>query len=111
MPNITKKLNNRVELWGMVNFTNELLEQDRKEDKIKDMFVQILPNYSAYDRETPITEKEELVIKLRCRKLSIPAPKKDMFFVMEDFKYEVLSFIPDFQSKEFWEFKCKVVME
>jgi len=108
----TSKLNTLMELWGTVDFVNELNENDKKEKKIKNIFVQIFPNYNEYDKTTPITDYAEITHKIRCRKLSIKIPQIDMFFIDQDkFKYEVISYCTDYIFKEWWELQCKIILE
>ncbi|WP_253200659.1 hypothetical protein [Clostridium sp. CF012] len=48
MSNMTERLNCEAELWGMVKFQNELKEWDTKEDKIKNIYCNILPASARY---------------------------------------------------------------
>ena len=111
MQNITNKLNNSAELWGMVPFTNELLEQDVKEDILKQtIYCNILPS-SAVKQNTPITEAINFTHKFTVRALSIKEPKLNMFFIFKGQKHQFKSWNPDYKNNEFLEVFTELILE
>lgn len=106
----TIKLNTKMQLWGMVEFENELGERDRREQKIKDLWV----NASFSNTNTNMLGGTQIksptaTQKIRVRKLEIKNPKLDMYFVDRDgFKYEILDFYPDYFNNDFWEFRTNM---
>jgi len=106
--NMTEKLNNRLNLYGMIDVENSLGEITRKPAKIKNVFCNILPNFGGTSKigNTNI-EDVSITHKIRCRKRSIPTPEINMHFKDDKgSKYEIIAFYPDYKNNEFWEFKC-----
>lgn len=109
---MTEKLNRKLELWGMIDQENSLGEKERTEDKIKDVWANVIPKHgraSTYGNTNVSEVTQSLVIK--CRKKSINEPSIDMFFKNGNQKYKVIDFIPDFKTNSFWEFNCEVIYE
>ncbi|MBW9154864.1 hypothetical protein [Clostridium tagluense] len=113
MNNITNTLNHRAELWGMVEYTNELLEQDTKEDIIKPLiYCNIMPSGTMNrQKDNGITESVEYSHKFKVRIKSIINPSIDMFFIFQKKKYEFKSFDIDFKNGEYLEIFTEMVME
>lgn len=107
-----KELNQKIELWGMVDAINELNETTREPAKIKDVWAKIIPKHGSKQKqgESSIEEVATDVI-VRCRILSVKNPSIDMYFVRKGVKYYVIDFFEDMKTKEFIEFSCKVVYE
>ncbi|AUN11444.1 phage head completion protein [Clostridium botulinum] len=109
----TKEYNTPLELWGMVYKKNELDETTREPGKIKDVWCKVIPT-SGNVSTIPNTEIEysSVTHKIRCRKLSIKEPSKDMSFKdKEGNGYEVQYFQRDFKNNEFIEFLTKIIYE
>ena len=112
MQSITKKLNCKAELWGLVPFENELGERDKKEGKIKDIiYCNILPATATQKWSSTVNETITHSHKIMCRTLSIKAPKVDMFFIYRGLKYNFKYWDPDFTSNEFINVFCELVIE
>ena len=107
----TSNLNQRVELWGMIDTTNEIGELDRTPAKIKDLWAKIIPRHGGTSKVANIVDEVVLNVIIRCRKLSVKNPSMDMYFMHKNLKYEVIDFIEDMKNREFIEFNCKVVYE
>ncbi|ACQ52942.1 phage head completion protein [Clostridium botulinum] len=107
------KLNTLLELWGMVPFKNELGENDTREGKIKDIWCEVIPiGGSVSTISNTEIEYSSVTHKIRCRKLSIKEPSKDMSFKdKEGNKYEVQYFQRDFKKNKFIEFMTKIIYE
>lgn len=111
MQSITKKLNCKAELWGLVPFENELGEQDKKEGKIKDIYCNILPASATQKGSSTVNETIEHSHKIMCRARSIKEPKVDMFFKYKGLRYEFIYWDPDFNKNEFMNVFTKLVIE
>ena len=107
----TSDLNQKIELWGMVNTVNELGELDRTAQKIKELWVKIIPRHGSTSAVANIVDEVVMSVTVRCRKLSIKNPAIDMFFMKNNIKYKVVDFIEDMKNKEFMEFNCKIIYE
>ncbi|MTI65162.1 MAG: hypothetical protein FH753_00980 [Firmicutes bacterium] len=110
---MTNRLRNRLELWGMVEFENELDEIDREEQKIKDIYCNILPRHGEVNEfDNTNIEYVRTLQTIIVRKKSIDNPQIDMFFKdNKGKKYEVIDFFEDYKNRQFWEFKTKIVYE
>lgn len=109
----TREYNTPLELWGMTEGENELGETIREEGKIKDVWCKVIP-VSGSVSTIPNTDIELSTVthKIKCRKLSIKEPSKDMFFKdKEKNKYEVQYFQRDFKENKFIEFLTKILYE
>ena len=111
MQNITNKLNCKAELWGLTTFVNELGEQDKKVDKIKDIYCNVLPATATQKWGSTVNETITHSHKIMCRSLSIKKPKVDMFFMYKGLKYEFIYWDPDFNSNEFINVFTELVIE
>nr|WP_243152600.1 head-tail adaptor protein [Clostridium sporogenes] len=97
----------------MIDKTNELDETTREPGKIKDVWCKVIP-ISGSTSTIPNTDIELSTVthKIRCRKLSVKEPSKDMFFKdKENNKYEVQYFQRDFKENKFIEFMTKIIYE
>jgi hypothetical protein len=109
--NITNKLNNRAELWGMISSENELGEMDITEGKIKDIYCNILPSSATQKWNSEIVQVVEHSHKFIVRSKSITDIKVNMFFKFKGLKYEFISWNPDFKNNEYIEVFTKLVIE
>ena len=107
----TASLNQKIELWGMVDTYNELGELDRTSEKIKDLWVNIIPKHCNQSKVADIVDNVVLSVIVRCRKLSVKNPSIDMYFMKNGLKYEIIDFIEDMKNKDFIEFNCKIIYE
>lgn len=108
----TKDLNQKIELWGMVDAINDIGETTRTAEKIKDVWCKIIPKHGSSKKigSSDVAEVDLNVI-IRCRVLSVKNPAIDMFFMRKGIKYKVVDFIEDMKNKTFIEFSCEVVYE
>ena len=107
----TASLNQKIELWGMIDTENELGELDRTAEKIKDLWVNIIPKHGNQSKVADIVDNVVLSVIVRCRKLSVKNPSIDMYFMKNGLKYEIIDFIEDMKNKDFIEFNCKIIYE
>ncbi|MBN3398150.1 phage head completion protein [Clostridium botulinum] len=108
---ITNQLNQRAELWGMIEFKNELEETDIKEDRIKDLvYCNILPQ-SVVKTSTPVSEGYEYTHRFKVRLKSIENPKLDMFFIFKEQKFFFKYWEPDYKNNEFLYIFCELKLE
>lgn len=106
------ELNQKIELWEMNDTTNSLGETDRTPEKIKDLWAKIIPRHGKTENIADTnTQKSVLNVIIRCRKLSVPNPRIDMFFMVKGVKYEIIDFIGDMKEKTFIEFSCRCIYE
>lgn len=105
-------LNNKMELWGMVDSENSVGEIERNPEKIKDVWCRIIPKNGKKSKfGNADIEEVTSTITIKTRKLSVKNPKIDMFFKKNGIKYKVVDFLEDFKTNSFWEFNCEVIYE
>ena len=102
----TSQLKNRVELHGPVDIVDALGMESQGFGFIKRMFVEIKLGGGASRYPKIESENSETTHTVRCRKLSIPEPSKEMFFVYQGLKFSIEYFQPDFKNNQFWDIKC-----
>lgn len=112
MSRMTNRLRNRLELWGLVDVKNALGEDDKQEQKLKDIWCNIIPQHGAskeyLDTSVEYIETPQTII---VRKKSL-TPQIDMFFKDDKGKrFNIIDFFEDYKNKEFWEFRTKIVYE
>lgn len=105
-------LNNKMELWGMVNTQNSLGELERTESKIKDVWCKVIPKHGkAQKMSNADVEEVQTNVIIKTRKLSVKNPEIDMYFMKNGIKYKIIDFLEDFKTNSFWEFNCEVIYE
>lgn len=107
-----RELNQKVELWGLLESKNELGEISRDETKIKDIWAKVKLNHGSKKKIAKVdTEEINGKVNIRVRKLSIKNPSIDMYFIHLGIRYNVIDFVPDFKTNSFWDFDCEVIYE
>lgn len=106
-------LRNKLELYQKIKFKNELGEDDYDYKKTKNVFGNIIPaNLTGSERTGQAnTLYSEVTHRLKVRKKSITVIEKDMYFMYQNIRYDVLYWQPDFKNDEFWEIMLKVRIE
>ena len=105
-------LNNKMELFNMVDEQNEAGEVDRKPKKLKDVWCKIIPKHGKAQKFGN-SEVEEVItqVTIKTRKKSVINPEIDMYFMKNGIKYKIIDFLEDFKTNEFLEFNCEVINE
>jgi len=102
----TSQLKNRVEFHGPIVDTDAIGLVTHGFGFVKHMFVEIKLGGGASNYSRTETEQSETTHTVRCRKLSIPEPTKEMFFVYQGLRFGIDYFQPDFKNNGFWDIKC-----
>ena len=87
MNNITKRLRHFVEVWHMVDGKNELGENEKIPQRLKNVFSEIVPQNSSVKQGQAETESNEHQFKFTFRRKSVLGIQKDWFLVLEGLKY------------------------
>lgn len=97
-----------VDVWGNVETINEIGATENVPNYIKTIKCQIIP-MSTNSKDMAITQGNVNInsaqFKFRCRNRSID-PSKDMWFIYNQQKYDILYWNIDFKNNEFKEFIC-----
>lgn len=102
--NTKYKLNNKVFIYGMVDVKDQLGDNTRKEGLIKFAFSKIIPlgNKTVKTRDIA-TEYNEHKFKFIFRYLTVKNIQEDWYFLIDDLKYKVDYWNPDFANHEYIE--------
>ena len=103
---LIKRLNNKIEVWGMISYENELGEKDFKPDKIKSIWAEIKCVTGSVKTTTGDIIQVDMKYKFTIRSNSLKELKNDMFFKYKDQKYSIDYSIPNFKYKDSIEIYC-----
>ena len=105
MDNLTRRLNNRIEVWGNVEYENELGEKDFQQEKIKTIWAEIKCISGAVRTEIGDILQTDMKYKFTIRTKSINI-KNDMYFIYKGQRYDIDYNIPNFKYKDSIEVYC-----
>ena len=106
MDNLSRRLCNKIEVWGSVECENELGEKDYYFQNIKSIWAEIKPVNGAIKTITGDIIQVDMKYKLTIRANAIKELKNDMFFVYKGQKYNIDYQIPNFKYKDSIEIYC-----
>ena len=110
MDNLSKRLTNKVELWGNVQYTNELKEVDCSPQKIKSIWAEIKCTTGSVKTVTGDIAQVDMKYKFTIRANSIKELKNDMYFMYRGQRYDIDYNIPNFKYKDSIEIYCSLVV-
>ena len=105
------KLRHDVSVYIMIEMENELAENDRMEEFVKNAYCEIVSQGNKESKTPAETEYNEQTYRLTFRKQSISEIKKDWYFMHRNNKYEVIYWNEDFTNREFIEVFCRRIDE
>ena len=83
------ELNKRIELWGKVEFTNELLETTYRDNKIKTIWAEVVPQTGSLQRAQAETLLSNTTHKIIVRYGSGKDIKEDMWFIFREHRFDI----------------------
>jgi len=101
----TKKL----EVWGEVEFTNDLNETDYKFSKIKTVHLEMIPMTGSLTSQAGNTKVTGTTHKFKGRYISCKFITEEMYFLRNGIKYEIKFILNPFEANKELEFFCEVV--
>ena len=104
-------LNNRIDVYGKTETTNELGETDYTYTKIKTIWANILPTTGSTRDATGEVIRTEMKYKITIRSDSLKELTTDMYFVYKNQRYDIDYFIPNFKYRDSIEIYCSLVVE
>lgn len=107
------KHNTRMKLYGTTWSKDELGADKKAIGFIKDIWVKVVPSHGNSNKfgGTDV-EESSTNQKITCRILSIKKPSTDMFFVdSRGWKYEFITFYPNYKNRDEWEIKTKITYQ
>lgn len=111
MDKLADRLNNRIEVWGKVKFSNDFLEEDYKYDKLKSVWSEIIPTGGSLATGQGDTIYEKVTHKITVRDRSIPNLMNDMYFMYKGLRYDINFFQPNYKYKDAIEIMCTLVVQ
>lgn len=106
MDNLTRRLNNKIEVWGNTQCENELGEVDYETQKIKSIWAEIKPVNGAIKTITGDIIQVDMKYKITIRSNSIRELKNNMYFIYQGQRYNIDYSIPNFKYKDSIEIYC-----
>lgn len=106
------KLRHKIEVWGNVEFTNEVNEEDNKSQKIKEIHAEIIPQTGNLMRQQGI----ETIISRTTHKFIIRYPagkdlKTDNWFMFRGQRFNISYILNPYFRNEKLEFFCEEFTE
>lgn len=106
MDNLTKRLKNKIEVWGNVETKNEIGEKDYIQKKIKSIWSEIKPVNGTVKTVTGDIIQVDMKYKITIRSNSIKELKNDMYFIYHGQRYNIDYLIPNFKYNDCIEIYC-----
>lgn len=106
MDNLSKRLKNKIEVWGNVEIKNELGEKDYEPNKIKFIWAEIKPVNGTVKTISGDIIQVDMKYKITIRSNSLDELKNDMFFKYQGQKYNIDYSIPNFKYNDSIEIYC-----
>ena len=106
MDNLSRRLCNKIEVWGSVECENELGEKDYYFQNIKSIWAEIKPVNGAIKTITGDIIQVDMKYKITIRSNSIRELKNNMYFIYQGQRYNIDYFIPNFKYKDSIEIYC-----
>jgi len=111
MADLSERLTNRIDVYGNVEFENELLEKDYKFNKIKSVWSEITTGSGMLKSLPGNTSYANISHKITIRSKSIPNLTKDMYFIFKGQRYDIQYFNPSYKYQDSVEIFCSLVVE
>jgi len=111
MADLSERLTNRIDVYGKIEFKNELLEKDYKFDKIKSVWAEVATGNGVLKSLPGNTSYANISHKITIRSKSIPNITKDMYFMFKSQKYDIQYFNPNYKYQDCIEIFCSLVVE
>ena len=106
MDNLSRRLCNKIEVWGSVECENELGEKDYYFQNIKSIWAEIKPVNGTIKTITGDIIQVDMKYKITIRSNSIRELKNNMYFIYKGQRYNIDYSIPNFKYKDSIEIYC-----
>lgn len=106
MDNLSRRLNNKIEVWGMIECENELEEVDVQPNKIKSIWAEIKCTTGNVKTVTGNILQVDIKYKITIRSNSLKELTNDMYFMYKGQKYNIDYSIPNFKYNDSIEIYC-----
>lgn len=111
MADLAERLTNRIDVYGKIEFKNELEEKDYKFDKIKSVWSEIATGSGMLRTLPGNMSYANISHKITIRSKSIPNITNDMYFIFKGQRYDIQYFNPSYKYQDSIEIFCSLVVE
>lgn len=111
MSNLTNRLRNRIEVWGKVEFKNELHETDYNDGLIKSIWCEIIPVGGSIRETEANAIYANVSHRITIRANAIDNLSNNMFFKYNNQKFEINFYQQNYKYKDSIEIFCSLVVE
>lgn len=108
---LASRLKNRIEVWGKVEFENELEELDYRYEKIKSVWSEILPTGGVLKTTEDNSVYADVSHKITIRNNSIPNLANDMYFIYNNQRFDIKFFQPNYKFNDSIEIFCSLIIQ
>lgn len=107
---LASQLNNRIDVYGKVEFINELTEKDYRYEKIKPIWSKIIALNGAVKDGEGNSQYADITHRITIRVGAIELTK-DMYFIYKGQRYDIKYFNPNYKYKDRIEIMASLVVE
>lgn len=108
---LSSRLRNRIDVYGKIEFENELGEKDYRYDKIKSIWAEIIPGTGSVQTSEGNTTYADVSHKIVIRSNAIAKLTNDMYFIYQNQRYNIKYFNPNYKYRDSIEILCSLVVE
>lgn len=104
-------LRHRVDVWGNVEFENELDETSRRFQKIKTLWAAVVPQTGSLQRQEADTMLTNVTHKIILRYSSAKDVNKNMQIHYKDHRFEIKYILNPYFKNEYLEVFCQELID
>ncbi|ABR48571.1 phage head-tail adaptor, putative [Alkaliphilus metalliredigens QYMF] len=101
----------KVDVYAKVKFENELKETDYRDEKLKSIWTEIIPQTGSLKNQQVETMLSTVTHKIKCRYVSAKDITKDMHFIYKGHRFDIRYILNPYFKNETLEFFCEEVIE
>ena len=107
-----EELNKRIEVWGNIEFENELGEKDFGPGKIKDkpIWAAIIPQTGSLQKQQANTILSNVTHKVKVRYGTGKDISQDMWFIYNGHRFDIKYILDPYFSHQFLEIFCEEII-
>lgn len=110
MDNLSRKLNNKIDVYEKKQIENELGEVDFEYSKVKSIWCEIKPTTGSIKTVVGDIIQVDMKYKITIRSNSIKELTNDMYFMYKEQRFDIDYLIPNFKYKDSIEIYCNLVI-
>ncbi|MEG3040893.1 MAG: head-tail adaptor protein [Clostridium sp.] len=111
MASLAERLTNRVDLYGKIEYENELKEKDFRYGKIKSIWCEIIPVGGSLKTLPGNGLYADVSHRITIRSKSVTNLTKDMYFIDKNKRFDIKFSQDNYKYKDSIEIMCSLVVE